>query len=971
MKSADILNQLPDSHPSRLMPGSARGRRLRGVAARRARLILGSLVMAILASVWSGNAASRVAWGAEMEPIQLGQPERLEVFPAEFTLQGPRAKIHLVVTAIYADGSRQDVTRIADFQVTHPELAESRENVIHPKANGTTTVEIHVDTWESTTTIHMVDQEKPQPLSFEYDAMVALSKQGCNSGACHGSPSGKGGFRLSLRAFDPVLDELTLIREDYGRRTNPLEPEESLLLQKPLMKVPHGGGLKIRRSDPAYKILEDWIAEGGRSDSADQARCVKIELYPSGGRVLRRPAHTQQLCVLAHFSDGSVRDVTEMAVYESSDEEVAEVDSNGWVMGKDRGEAAIVVRYLEFIESSFLTFIRDVPGYTWTDPPVNNYVDELVHDKLQKLQYLPSELCTDEEFVRRVYLDVIGIPPTIQEVREFLADGSPDKRSRLIDDLLDRPEYAKFWALKWGDLLRLTVGQVGGEGVHKYHRWVERAIESNMPYDQFARELLTASGSTLSNPPANFYRTATDENDCVETVSQVFLGARIQCAKCHNHPFERWTQDNYYGMAAFFNRIQRKKSPRSDELVVWTSRQGEVVQPRTQETMKPWLPGEGSAEIPAEEDRRVKFADWLTQPDNPFFGRIEVNRIWSHLFGRGIVDPPDDFRDSNPPSNAELLDALAEDFAEQGFDRKHVLRTILNSRTYQASFQPNEFNEDDVKYFSHFQPRMLSAEQLLDSIGQTTGVPEQFGGLPVGTRATQLPAPDLVKHEFLKVFGQPERQTVCACERTSESNLGMAIQFFNGPLIYEKLKHAENRFRQLAAAGYDDESIIRQLHLAAVSREPSPAEIEASLQHLEAKREEVAQQIEQLQATVAGLEQQQAELRNGVIEQLRQAKLASVPEVIRQDVAAAFATAQEERSEVQGYLVEKFSALVGVTDEEVTEGLTEAQQEQLASLAKQVTDLRESIPAAEDYRMIALEDICWAVLNTNEFLFQH
>ncbi|MEE2844823.1 MAG: DUF1549 and DUF1553 domain-containing protein, partial [Planctomycetota bacterium] len=452
---------------------------------------------------------------------------------------------------------------------------------------------------------------------------------------------------------------------------------------------------------------------------------------------------------------------------------------------------------------------------------------------------LASDLCTDEEFIRRLYLDVIGILPSLDEVQKFAEDSSDNKRDLLVDALLQRPEYAKFWALKWGDLLRLTTGQVTTEGVHKYYRWVERSLRENKPYDQFALELLTASGSTLSNPAGNFYRTAKDMSDCVETISQVFMGARLQCAKCHNHPFERWTQDNYYGMGAFFNRIQRKNTKRPNEMFIWVTDSGDVIQPRTGQKMNPWVPGQGEITDSDKHDPRKDFAQWLTQADNPFFAKIEVNRIWSHVFGRGIVDPPDDFRDTNPPSNAALLDRLASEFVESGYDRKAILAAMLKSRTYQTSYQPNDFNTDDVKYFSHYQPRLLSAEQLLDAICHVTDIPETFSGLPVGTKATQLPAPDLVKNDFLKIFGQPDRQTVCACERTSESNLSMAIQFFNGPLVYGKLRDETNSFRKMIDAGKNDTEIISQLYQRAVCRLPSETELQASLDHLTSKEDRV------------------------------------------------------------------------------------------------------------------------------------
>ena len=767
------------------------------------------------------------------------QLERIEVYPAEVRLAGVREQAQLIVTGHYADGSIQDLTRAAAISTANAEVVTVQGTVAFPAANGEASLNVDVDGKTAAVKVVVENQDQPQPVSFLYDTLAALSKNSCNAGACHGSPSGKGGFRLSLRAFDPKLDELTLIREDFGRRTNSLDPDNSLLLLKPLMKVAHGGGRQIRADDPAYAVIRDWIAEGCQMDTAEAARPVRIDVYPKSGRVLKKPAVQQQLSVWAHYSDGSVRDVTPLAVYSSSDVEVADVDRNGLVEGQKRGEVAVVVRYLEFIESSFITFIEDVEDFVWNDPQVNNYIDDAVDQKLMQLKYLPSDLCTDEEFIRRVYLDVIGILPTLEEVTAFAADQDPNKRDKAVDQLLDRSEYSKFWALKWGDLLRLTSGQVTNEGVYKYYRWVERSFRENKPYDQFATELLTATGSTFSNPAANFYRTSKDMNDCVETISQVFLGARLQCAKCHNHPFERWTQDNYYGMAAFFNRVQRKNTKRANEMFIFVSQSGEVTQPRTQQQMKPWVPGQGDIENPNEFDRRLDFAKWLTEPDNPFFAKIEVNRIWSQVFGRGIVEPADDFRDTNPPSNALLLDQLAQDFVDNGYDRKKILATILKSRTYQTSYQPNDFNEDDTKYFSHYQPRLLSAEQLLDAICHVTQVAESFGGLPAGTKATHLPAPDLVNNEFLKIFGQPERQTVCACERTNESNLSMAIQFFNGPLIYGKLKDESNSFRKSMTDGKSNTEIITLLYNLAVCRNPSDTELKASLEHIESKEDRV------------------------------------------------------------------------------------------------------------------------------------
>jgi hypothetical protein len=796
-----------------------------------------AIVVAIATSNVARSAEQAAApQAAALEPIVVGTPERIDVFPTEFKLQTPRRRMHLLVTGYYADGQSQDLTRAAEYKSSNDGVVVVENGVAVPKGDGQAEIVIRAGSHEQRIKVEVSGQGTPDPISFHFETLTALTKQGCSGGACHGSPSGKGGFRLSLAAYDPVLDERTLIREDYNRRTNVADPDASLLLAKPMMQLAHGGGKRLAKDDAAYVALRQWIAEGCRVDPPDAPHCVKLEVFPKSGRVLKRPAHTQQLLVLAHFSDGSVRDVTGLSTYTTSDAAVATPRPDGLVVGHDRGEAAIVVRHLEKVETCYLTFVKDIEGFAWSNPAQFNFVDKLVDAKLEQLKYAPAELCTDDEFLRRAYLDVIGVLPTLDETKAFLADTSADKRKKLIDTLLERPEYAKYWALKWGDLLRLNNKSVTSDGVFKYYQWVVRAFESNMPYDQFARELLLSQGSTFSNPAANYYRATADTNDCTETTAQVFLGVRMQCCKCHNHPFERWTQDNYYGLGAFFNRIQRKPTARKDELVVWIARGGEVTQPRTGKQMKPWLPLVGDAAEVGEDDRREQLVSWLMKPENPFFAKVEVNRLWSQLMGRGIVEPIDDFRDSNPPSNAPLLDALAEDFVKHGYDRKHTLRTILNSRTYQASAATTPLNKDDAKYFSHARVRLLAAEPLLDAICQVTSVAESFPNMPAGTRATQLPSPD-VNNDFLKVFGQPERQTACACERSNESNLSQALQLFNGPLIHAKLQNKENRFHKMAAAGKTNEEIVRELYLAALCREPNDAEMAASVGHINGKED--------------------------------------------------------------------------------------------------------------------------------------
>jgi len=797
--------------------------------------LFAAVISALLLPQINSAAESNAPAQAALESIVVGTPQRIEVFPSSFKLSKARHQMHLVVSGHYAHGIVQDLTRSAEFSSSDEEIVRIEDGVASPAANGKAEIIVRAGGQEVRVPIEVGGQESTNPVSFTYETLVALSKNGCNSGACHGSPSGKGGFRMSLRAYDPELDRNTLIREAYNRRTNAFDPDASLLLRKPLMEVPHGGGRRLTKHDVSYMVLRGWIAEGLAVDPPDAPYCTQLEVYPRD-RILHRPAHTQQVIALAHFSDGTVRDVTPLAVFTSSDEAVATVDGSGLVTGHDRGESAILVRYLDKIETAHLMFLKDIEGFDWNDPPANNYVDALVNKKLAQLQILPSELCSDEEFVRRVYLDVIGILPTAGESQAFLADRDPQKRSKLIDSLLERPEYADFWALKWSDLLRVSTAKISATGVQKFRHWILTAIRENMPYDQFARELLTSTGSTYQNPPANYFRTAADTDDCTETTSQLFLGIRIQCAKCHNHPFERWSQDNYYGIGAFFNRVQRKSTSKDKETetIVWVARKGEVTQPRTGKQMKPWLPLTGEAELAGEEDRRHMFVDWLRQADNPFFAQAEVNRIWGYLIGRGIVEPVDDFRASNPPSNEELLEALAKDFIAHGFDRKHMIRTILNSRTYQLSSRKNDFNTNDEKYFSHARTRLLTAEQLLDAICQVTAVDEKYTGLPSGTRATQLPSPD-VNNSFLKVFGQPPREMACSCERSSESNLSQALQMINGPLVHGKLRAENNRLRKLAAAGKSDAEVIEELYLAALCRTPSQTELDAATRHIAAQ----------------------------------------------------------------------------------------------------------------------------------------
>lgn len=757
--------------------------------------------------------------------------EQLEVQPDRLELRSPRERAMILVTGHFADGRTVDLTRDALIHVVDASIAEYREGAVVPKGDGQCELEVTVASHKIVIPLLVDGFARPAPISFRTETVAALTRQGCNSGGCHGAPSGKGGFSLSLQAYDHALDEFSLTRSEEGRRINPIEPAQSLLLLKPTMVVAHRGGLQLHTTDYAYDVLLRWIAEGARVDEPKGQRCVQLELLPASGRVLTSPDQTQQIIARAHFDDGSVRDVTRLTKFTSSNQSLASIEGDGLLVGHGRGQVAVMARYLDRLVSSQFTLVEPVDGFRWPDPPENSFIDQLVDDKLRQLQYEPAEVCSDADFVRRVFLDVIGRLPTLAEQDAFLEDRGDDRRLRLIDRLLASNEYADFWALKWADLLRLRQSDIGETGVHKLHRWLVDIFARNTPFDQFARALLTAQGSTYANPPANYYRACNDPIKAAETTAQLFLGSRIQCAKCHNHPFENWTQDNFYGLTAFFNRVALKQGQRVDEEIVYVTRGGEVQQPRTGQLMKPWLPGLGVVEHPATADRREDFARWLTSPGNPLFASVAVNRIWAELMGQGIVDPVDDFRQSNPPANPALLEKLSREFEEHGYDQKHMIRTILASRTYQLSSQASPKNQDDTRFFSHAKMRLLTAEQLLDAVCQVTQVNESFTGLPAGTCARQVPSPDF-QNDFLATFGRPARLTACACERGSRATLAQVIELFNGALISQKLSDKQNRFRRMLDEGRPHDEVVKLLYRSAVCRQPSHAELTAAMEHM-------------------------------------------------------------------------------------------------------------------------------------------
>jgi hypothetical protein len=803
--------------------------------ARSAALPLAGLLLGIAAAPASAAVPTDPA---KKEPL-IGKPAALVVQPAAVAFNGPRAVQQLIVTGKYADGSQRDLSAVCDISCEAADVAAVAEGgFVSPRKNGETILVVQAGGQTVKVPLTVKDFDKAQPVSFRNEVIGALNVGGCNAGACHGTPSGKNGFKLSLRGYDPDADFLQLTRDVLGRRADPQTPDASLMLQKALGQVPHEGGMRYASTSLPAQAIRTWLAEGLRADPTDAPTLKSIQIVP-GPRVLTSPARFQQLAVLGTFSDGGVRDVTRLTVFSSSDSAVAEVGPTGLVEFKAAGEVAILCRYLMSLETVRLTYLEPKQGFEWPNPPENNYVDRLVFAKLKMLSLPPSDLCTDQEFLRRAYLDLCGVLPTPAQVKAFLASTDKDKRAKLIDELLDKPEYADFWTLKWADVLRNSRKAVGVKGAFVFQQWLRERIQKNAGMDEVVKELLTASGSTFANPPANYYRIARDPQNLAETTAQLFFGVRLQCAKCHNHPFERWTQDDYYSFAAFFARVKQKKDnmepgPNPQTAggeIIYLDRAGDVTQPRTNKVMAPKFMGGPTPTIPPGKDRREALAEWLTAGDNPFFAKSLANRIWFHLNGKGIVDPVDDFRDSNPSANDELLDALAKDLVAHKYDVKHLIRTIMLSRTYQLSAQANSFNKEDGKYFSHAVAKLLTAEQLLDGICSVTEVAEKFPGMPAGTRAVQLPDGD-GNHPFLKTFGQPARELACECEREGDSNLAQALQLINGPTLNDKLRSPRSRLSRLLGDKRADEEVLTELYLSTLSRPPTTEDVKAALEHV-------------------------------------------------------------------------------------------------------------------------------------------
>lgn len=680
-----------------------------------------------------------------------------------------------------------------------------------------------------------------KPVSFTNDIMPILSKAGCNIGVCHAKAgNGQNGFQLSLLGFEPQEDYEHLVKENRGRRLFPGAPEQSLLLRKASGRIPHGGGVRLPADSESYALLREWIRQGAPNDSEQTPDLVGFEIQPARGTVALNSE--QQLKAIAKYSDGSVRDVTHLALYESNDVAMAEVSGDGRVKVLDiSGKVAVMVRY----QGRVSVFSAAVPlGAPVTDlPPIRNFVDEHVFANLQQLGIPPSPVCDDATFLRRVMLDIGGRLPTAEETTAFLASTATDKRDQVIDELLRSPDYADFFASKWTALLKnRRDGTSDIVANFAFHAWVRDSMLSNKPYDQFVRELLAATGAIIGNPPVAWYKRVKEPKEQLEDVAQLFLGVRMQCAQCHHHPFERWSQDDYYSLAAFFTQVGRKPSGTQGEDLIFHKRGiATATNIKTGEALRPAALGDVMPPIPAGEDPRLRLADWMSDKDNPFFAKALTNRYWKHFFQRGLVEPEDDMRDTNPPTNPELLEALAQHFIASGFDLKDLVRVITRSSAYQLSATPNTHNLSDRQNYSRYYPRRMQAEVLLDAIDRLTETQTEFANLPRGTHAIALPDNSYNRSsQFLRVFGRPDGESACECERVQSSSLAQSLHLINANEIKSKLAHPQGRARRLAAEEKPPEAKIRELYLVAFSRAPTPEELQTALEYIAEPRLDAA-----------------------------------------------------------------------------------------------------------------------------------
>ena len=805
--------------------------------------------MRCLLSLLTAGALAVPAFADSPEALPAGaKVVALDVRPSALELATPFAYAQLLVTAKLDTGEAMDVTRIANIIPPPPLVTVSPTGNVRPFADGKGALEISVGDKRVSVPVVVSGQKASYPVSFVRDVQPALSKTGCNAGTCHGAQSGKNGFKLSLRGYDPIYDHRALTDDVEGRRFNRAAPERSLMLMKPAGAVPHVGGVVLNPGEPYYELVRSWIAQGVKLDLS-APRVASLELFPKNPTVPRIGAK-QQFAAVATYTDGSKRDVSAETFIDSSNTDVAAIDKTGLLTTVRRGEATMLARYEGAYAASTVTVTGDRSGFVWKQLPVNNYVDELVDAKLKKVKVPPSDLCGDADFVRRVHIDLTGLPPTAADVRAFLTDARPTKvkRDELVDKLVGSEAFVEHWTNKWADMLQVNRKFLGDPGATALRKWIRDAIAGNMPYDEFAYKVLTASGSNVENPPASYYKVLRDPDAVMENTTQLFLAVRFNCNKCHDHPFEKWTQDQYYQLAAYFTQVTRKEDPKykgqkvggtnvesPKPLVedIEDTKAGEIKHVRTGAVTPPKFPYSFGETPPADLPRRVQVAKWITSPANPHFAKSYVNRLWSYLTGVGIIEPVDDIRAGNPPTNPELLDRLTKEFVASKFDTRAVLKTICKSRTYQLSIATNPLNKDDDINYSHALPRRLPAEVLFDSIHRATGSQSRLPGLPPGARAAQLIDSNVeLPGGFLELLGKPVRESACECERSNSMMLGPVLAMVNGPIVAGAVNDQNGHIARFTAANKDDAMVVEEVYLSVLNRFPTDLEKTAGIKAL-------------------------------------------------------------------------------------------------------------------------------------------
>ena len=744
----------------------------------------------------------------------------LQIHPKQISLSTKEDFNSFVVVAKYADDVTRDVTKESTFSLSDENIVQLENHTLSPLKDGKATLKASFYNLNTELSIQVNNAQAERPVSFNLDVMPVFLKAGCNTGSCHGSARGQDRFMLSLFGYDAKGDHHRITREQGTRRINLAIPEESMLVEKAIAAVPHTGGKLFEKNSDHWHTLVNWLKRGAPEDPKDIAKPTDLELLPKS-LLLEGKGAKQQMVVIAHYSDGTTRDVTSLSVFQSNNDVSANVDKNGIVTAEKRGEAFITARFDVFTKGTQAIIIPEDLKYKKPSLSTNNYIDELVHDKLHKLRIYPSELCSDEVFLRRVYLDVAGAVPDAETTAKFLKDSNANKRELVIDQLLDRKEFTDMWVMKFAELLQIRTDDNNGVSYKStllYFNWIKDRIASNMPMDQIVRELLTAKGGTFVSPATNYYQIERDNLKITENVAQVFMGMRIQCAQCHDHPFDQWTQDDYYSFASFFSQVGRKRGADPRESIIYNRNSGEINHPIHKKPMPPKFLGGETPEIKKGTDRRKVLADWLASPDNPFFARNLANIVWSHFFGQGIIEPVDDVRISNPPSNPELLDKLASQFTEYNYDFKKLVRDVCNSRAYQLSTRTNPSNEDDLRNFARAQLRRMRAEVLLDVISQVTQTKNKFQGLPLGARALQI-ADGRFSNYFLTTFGRATRETVCSCEVVMEPNMSQALHLLNGDVTNSRINQGKV-VQTMLKDGKSAASIIDDLYLRCYSRLP-------------------------------------------------------------------------------------------------------------------------------------------------------